>query len=115
MENLSNVEKLAIYLIFVGIIAVAFAVCWYFSTVLIYVILALVVSLISFFFVKDENLFSKIVAALVPDRIESNWKRDGNHFEWEITIPANTEAEVWIPTKKGYKVKTLGSGKYYFE
>lgn len=47
MENLSNVEKLAKYLIFVGIIAVAFAVCWYFSTVLIYVILAFVVSLIS--------------------------------------------------------------------
>lgn len=47
MENLSNVEKLAKYLILVGIIAVAFAVCWYFSTVLIYVILAFVVSLIS--------------------------------------------------------------------
>lgn len=47
MEKLSNVEKLAKYLIFVGIIAVAFAVCWYFSTVLIYVILAFVVSLIS--------------------------------------------------------------------
>lgn len=47
MENLNNVEKLAKYLIFVGIIAVAFAVCWYFSTVLIYVILAFVVSLIS--------------------------------------------------------------------
>lgn len=47
MEKLTNVEKLAKYLIFVGIIAVAFAVCWYFSTVLIYVILAFVVSLIS--------------------------------------------------------------------
>lgn len=47
MENLNNVEKLAKYLIFVGIIAVAFSVCWYFSTVLVYVILAFVVSLIS--------------------------------------------------------------------
>lgn len=47
MENLNNVEKLAKYLIFVGIIAVAFAVCWYFSTVLIYIVLAFVVSLIS--------------------------------------------------------------------
>ena len=47
MENLSNVDKLAKYLIFVGIIAVAFAVCWYFSTVLIYIVLAFVVSLIS--------------------------------------------------------------------
>lgn len=50
----------------------------------------------------------------VSGRIESNWKRSSNHFEWHITIPANTEAEVWIPTKKGYKVKTLGSGKYRF-
>lgn len=50
----------------------------------------------------------------VSGRIESNWKRDGNHFEWEITIPANTEAEVWIPTKKGYEIKYLGSGKYQF-
>ena len=48
----------------------------------------------------------------VSGLIESNWKRDGNRFEWHITIPANTEAEVWIPTKKGYIVKTLGSGKY---
>ncbi len=50
----------------------------------------------------------------VSGLIESNWKRDGNRFEWHITIPANTEAEVWIPTKKGYKIKTLGSGKYQF-
>ena len=50
----------------------------------------------------------------VSGLIESNWKRDGNRFEWHITIPANTEAEVWIPTKKGYEIKTLGSGKYQF-
>lgn len=47
MENLSNVEKLAKYLIIVGIIAVVCSVCWYFSTVLIYIVLAFVVSLIS--------------------------------------------------------------------
>ncbi len=50
----------------------------------------------------------------VSGRIESNWRRDGNRFEWDITIPANTEAEVWIPSKNGYKIKTLGSGKYRF-
>ncbi|MBQ3845207.1 MAG: family 78 glycoside hydrolase catalytic domain [Bacteroidales bacterium] len=47
----------------------------------------------------------------VSGRIESNWKRNGNHFEWEIVIPANTEAEVWVPTKKGYEIKNLGSGR----
>ncbi|MDO5342094.1 MAG: family 78 glycoside hydrolase catalytic domain [Bacteroidia bacterium] len=48
----------------------------------------------------------------VSGRIESNWRRDGNRFEWDITIPANTEAEVWIPSKSGHKIKTLGSGRY---
>ena len=47
MEKLTNVEKLAKYLILVGIIAVVCSVCWYFSTVLIYIVLAFVVSLIS--------------------------------------------------------------------
>ena len=47
MEKLTNVEKLAKYLIIVGIIAVVCSVCWYFSTVLIYIVLAFVVSLIS--------------------------------------------------------------------
>ena len=50
----------------------------------------------------------------VSGRIESNWKQNGNRFEWNITIPANTEAEVWIPTKKGYEIKNLGSGRYHF-
>ncbi|MCQ2309847.1 MAG: alpha-rhamnosidase, partial [Bacteroidales bacterium] len=50
----------------------------------------------------------------VSGRIESNWRRDGNRFEWGITIPANTEAEVWIPNKNGHKIKTLGSGRYRF-
>ena len=51
----------------------------------------------------------------VSGRIESNWRRDGKHFVWNITIPANTEAEVWIPTSEGYKVKNLRSGKYHFK
>ncbi len=50
----------------------------------------------------------------VSGRIESNWRRDGNRFEWDITIPANTEAEVWIPNRDGHKIKTLGSGRYKF-
>ena len=49
----------------------------------------------------------------VSGRIESNWKREGNHFEWDIVIPANTTAEVCLPTANGYEVKTYGSGKYH--
>lgn len=47
MEKQSNVEKLSRYLIYLGILAIICAVCWYFSSVLIYVILAFVVSLVS--------------------------------------------------------------------
>ena len=49
----------------------------------------------------------------VSGRIESHWKRKGNHFEWDIVIPANTTAEVCLPTANGYEVKTYCSGKYH--
>lgn len=47
MEKQSYVEKLSKYLIYLGILAIISALCWYFSSVLVYVILAFVVSLIS--------------------------------------------------------------------
>ena len=49
----------------------------------------------------------------VSGRIESHWKREGNHFEWDIVIPANTTAEVCLPTANGYEMKIYGSGKYH--
>ena len=49
----------------------------------------------------------------VSGRIESHWKREGNHFEWNIVIPANTTAEVCLPTANGYEMKIYGSGKYH--
>ena len=49
----------------------------------------------------------------VSGRIESSWKREGTRFEWDIVIPANTTAEVCLPTANGYEVKTYGSGKYH--
>ena len=49
----------------------------------------------------------------VSGRIESNWKRTDNHFEWDFTIPANTTAEVCLPTANGYETKTYGSGCYH--
>ncbi len=47
MEKQSYVEKLSKYLIYLGILAILSFVCWYFSSVLVYVILAFVVSLVS--------------------------------------------------------------------
>ena len=42
----------------------------------------------------------------VSGLIKSKWKRNGNRFEWEILIPANTTAEVWLPTitRRGERV-----------
>ena len=50
----------------------------------------------------------------VSGRIESRWRRSGSRFEWDVTIPANTTAEVLVPTKKGYETKTCASGRYHF-
>ena len=47
MEKQGNMEKLAGYLIFLGILAIVCVTCWYFSNVLVYIILAFVVSLLS--------------------------------------------------------------------
>ena len=48
----------------------------------------------------------------VYGKIASSWKRNGNDFEWNIEIPANTSATVFLPTSDGYKVEEYGSGKY---
>lgn len=47
MESQSKLEKLAGYLIFIGILAIVGTLCWYFRSVLVYIILAFVVSLVS--------------------------------------------------------------------
>jgi len=46
--------------------------------------------------------------------IGSSWhKTTDNRLVWNILIPANTSAEVWIPQKNGgYKVKNYNSGSY---
>ena len=49
----------------------------------------------------------------VSGRIESNWKCTDHHFEWDFTVPANTTAEVCLPTANGYETKTYGSGCYH--
>ncbi len=48
MENERNIDKLAGYLIKLGIAAAIIAFCWYFKNVLIYIVIAFVVSLIGY-------------------------------------------------------------------
>ena len=43
-------------------------------------------------------------------RIVSNWKIEGDEFEWEVEIPPNTEAKVHVSGE--VKARTLGSGTY---
>jgi alpha-L-rhamnosidase len=50
----------------------------------------------------------------VSGRIESSWSVFKGHYEWNVTIPPNTEAEVWIPTESGYVKQVVGSGFHSF-
>jgi len=44
----------------------------------------------------------------IHGRITSNWKRAGNTFELETTIPANTTATVYLPTSQGETITEGG-------
>jgi alpha-L-rhamnosidase len=62
--------------------------------------------------------------------IASEWSKDGGKFDWQIEIPANTTATVYVPAtsvgavtvkdvkplrfEDGRAVFELGSGKYHF-
>ena len=50
----------------------------------------------------------------VYGRIESNWHRNGDRFEWDIVIPPNTSATVMLPTSHcGWETHPLGSGRHH--
>ena len=51
----------------------------------------------------------------VVGRIESSWRRKGDCFEWDIFVPANTTAEVFLPDVGGYRQMTLGSGRHHLK
>jgi alpha-L-rhamnosidase len=44
--------------------------------------------------------------------VVSNWKRDGGVIRWDIAVPCNAEAEVFLPSGE---VKKVGSGNYHYE
>ncbi|MGC4235270.1 MAG: family 78 glycoside hydrolase catalytic domain, partial [Niabella sp.] len=47
--------------------------------------------------------------------IVSNWKKENGRFFWDITIPRNVTARVFIPARQGYEIKEYTSGKYHLE
>jgi alpha-L-rhamnosidase len=58
----------------------------------------------------------------------SSWRKSGSRFVLDITVPANTTAEVWVPGSRGtapsratfhrmdgeYAVYTVPSGQFTF-
>ncbi|UOR03560.1 glycoside hydrolase family 78 protein [Hymenobacter aerilatus] len=40
--------------------------------------------------------------------VKSSWKQDGKRFTWNITVPGNTKALVYIPTNDAKKVQESG-------
>ena len=44
--------------------------------------------------------------------IKSEWKIEGNEFNWDVTIPANTTATIYIPGEE--TPQQIGSGTYNF-
>lgn len=44
-------------------------------------------------------------------KVVSHWKKTLRRLEWDITVPANTTAEVHLP---GGKVEKVGSGTYHY-
>ncbi|MDP0501139.1 MAG: family 78 glycoside hydrolase catalytic domain [Verrucomicrobiota bacterium JB022] len=45
--------------------------------------------------------YAKASYRTMHGEVASSWKQEGTSFNWEITIPANTEAEVSIPAAEG--------------
>jgi alpha-L-rhamnosidase len=43
--------------------------------------------------------------------IKSQWRKTLQHLEWNVTIPCNTTADVYLPNGE---TKTVGSGTYHF-
>ncbi len=57
----------------------------------------------------DSLHFVKATYKTSYGQIKSEWKKDQNHVEWNITIPHNTTAEVYFPVLSGEEL--LESGK----
>jgi alpha-L-rhamnosidase len=54
--------------------------------------------------------FVKAVHNSPYGKISSEWRRDGNKFDWQVEIPANTTADVCVPAQKSENVTESGNG-----
>ena len=49
-------------------------------------------------YVLGDLTYTNAAYNSIYGKINSNWKIENNRFKWEITIPANTTATVYVPT-----------------
>nr|WP_067053594.1 glycoside hydrolase family 78 protein [Mucilaginibacter sp. L294] len=50
-------------------------------------------------------------------KLTSNWKIEGDTFNLDVEVPANTTATVYVPdysVNEGYRTEHIGSGSYHF-
>jgi len=50
-------------------------------------------------------------------KLTSNWKIEGDTFNLDVEVPANTTATVYVPdysVNEGYRTERVGSGSYHF-
>ncbi|WP_167607073.1 alpha-L-rhamnosidase [Maribellus sediminis] len=68
--------------------------------------------------VINEKLdFAKASLNTMYGLAASEWKQNGENFELKVTIPVNTTATVFVPSKNanGYEIHEVGSGTYSFK
>ena len=60
-----------------------------------------------------QNLSFVDASYMTPyGKVESKWRKTLQNLEWEVTIPANTTAELYLPDGRTEKI---GSGKHTFK
>ena len=54
--------------------------------------------------------FAKVSYQSIHGKIVSEWKKNGTKFEWHVTLPANTEAVIYVPAKSANDIQ-INNGK----
>ncbi len=89
-------------------------------------------------FILQEIGFIRASYMTPYGKVKSNWSQTANEFKWDIEVPVNTKATIWLPNEKasattesgkklqevqglqvlrkekGYLVCKIGSGNYQF-
>jgi len=58
---------------------------------------------------QPANLeFVKLKVPTIRGAITCDWRQKNNHFEFNVTVPANTRARIWLPVDSVNRVKEAG-------